>query len=171
LVPALRPFCKVELQEGWVGDLGELFLQSKIFLYDSSQHWMTIGASEGFGLPPIEALASGCIIFSSVNDALADFLDPGVNCHKIRTYSVEYDVAMILKSLETGLPRIDPTSFMQQLRTNSIVNKLKAAIEDAEQFFVLSKGRCSIISNPASYAPSPSKRSLANRLLGWAARV
>ena len=75
------PHCQrglsVELQQGWVDDLGELFRSAKVVLYDSADHWRRAGVSEGFGLPPIEALACGCVVFSSFNHALADTLDPG----------------------------------------------------------------------------------------------
>ena len=78
LLPALRQRgLQVELQKGWVDDLGDLFRSAKVVLYDSADHWRRAGVSEGFGLPPIEALACGCVVFSSVNHALADTLDPG----------------------------------------------------------------------------------------------
>ena len=58
LLPALRQRgLTVELQQGWVDDLGDLFRSAKVVLYDSADHWRRAGVSEGFGLPPIEALA------------------------------------------------------------------------------------------------------------------
>ena len=78
LLPALQQRgLTVELQQGWVDDLSALFRSAKVVLYDSADHWRRAGVSEGFGLPPIEALASGCVVFSSFNHALADTLDPG----------------------------------------------------------------------------------------------
>ena len=75
LLPALRQQgLKVELQQDWVEDLSALFRSAKVVLYDSADHWRRAGVSEGFGLPPIEALASGCVVFSSLNHALADTL-------------------------------------------------------------------------------------------------
>lgn len=77
LVPALRARgLVVQVQEGWVDDLVELFNSAKVVLYDSADYWRGRGVSEGFGLPPIEALACGCVVFSSFNHALADSLDP-----------------------------------------------------------------------------------------------
>ncbi|HCV57542.1 MAG TPA: glycosyltransferase, partial [Synechococcales bacterium UBA12195] len=71
LLPALRQRgLQVELQQGWVDDLGDLFRSAKVVLYDSADHWRRAGVSEGFGLPPIEALACGCVVFSSFNHAL-----------------------------------------------------------------------------------------------------
>ena len=84
LVPALRAQgLRVEVQSGWVDDLVGLFRSAKVYFYDSADYWRSQRVSEGFGLPPLEALASGCVVFSSVNHALADFLDPGTVGHQI----------------------------------------------------------------------------------------
>jgi hypothetical protein len=73
LVPALRKRgVAVEVQSGWVEDLAALFGSAKVLLYDSADYWRSVGVTEGFGLPPLEALASGCVLFSSFNHALAD---------------------------------------------------------------------------------------------------
>jgi hypothetical protein len=84
LVPALvAAGLRVERQRGWVEDLVDLFNDSTVVLYDSADYWRGTGLSEGFGLPPIEALACGCVVFSSFNHALADSLDPGLLGHQI----------------------------------------------------------------------------------------
>ena len=81
LVPALQAEgLKVEVQSGWVDDLVDLFNRSKIYLYDSAEYWRGRGVSEGFGLPPLEALACGCVLFSSFNHALADTLTRPLAC-------------------------------------------------------------------------------------------
>jgi hypothetical protein len=97
LVPALRGRgLRVEVQKGWVDDLVELFNGATVYLYDSADYWRGRGVSEGFGLPPIEALASGCVVFSSLNHALADLLDPGVRLgHQIGCGSLVHDLARI----------------------------------------------------------------------------
>ena len=96
LVPALRDRgLRVELQEGWVDDLVDLFRSATVVLYDSADYWRGRGVSEGFGLPPLEALASGCVVFSSLNHALADSLDPGVVGHQIGCGSLGADLARI----------------------------------------------------------------------------
>jgi glycosyltransferase involved in cell wall biosynthesis len=51
--------------------------------------------SEGFGLPPLEALACGCVLFSSLNHALADSLDPGRLGHQIGAGTLEADLDAI----------------------------------------------------------------------------
>lgn len=116
LVPALRRRgLRVHVQEGWVDRLGDLFNRSKVYLYDSADHWNRAGVSEGFGLPPLEALACGCVVFSSLNHALADHLTPGVNCFQIGAGTLTTDVERIravcrretLPLLSPSIPRDD----------------------------------------------------------------
>ena len=96
LAPALRKRgLRVHVQEGWVEHLEDLFNRSKVYLYDSADHWNQAGVSEGFGLPPLEALACGCVVFSSLNHALADHLTPGVNCFQIGAGTLAADVERI----------------------------------------------------------------------------
>ncbi|MEY3930701.1 MAG: hypothetical protein RLZZ516_2411 [Cyanobacteriota bacterium] len=96
LVPALRAQgLRVEVQSGWVDDLVDLFNSATVVLYDSADYWRGRGVSEGFGLPPIEALACGCVVFSSLNHALADLLDPGHLGHQIGCGSLEADLERI----------------------------------------------------------------------------
>mgnify|MGYP003337546517 FL=1 len=84
LVPALRSRgLRVEVQSGWVDDLVDLFNNATVVLYDSAEYWRGRGVSEGFGLPPMEAMACGCVVFSSLNHALADNLEPGRLGHQI----------------------------------------------------------------------------------------
>jgi hypothetical protein len=96
LVPALRARgLRVEVQSGWVDDLIDLFNSATVYLYDSADYWRGRGVTEGFGLPPIEALACGCVVFSSLNHALADLLDPGRLGHQIGCGTLAADVERI----------------------------------------------------------------------------
>ena len=96
LVPALLDNgLRVEVQSGWVDDLVGLFNASKVYIYDSADYWKGVGLTEGFGLPPIEALASGCVVFTSFNHALADLLTPGQTAHQIGCGSLAYDLHRI----------------------------------------------------------------------------
>ena len=96
LVPALRERgLRVEVQSDWVDDLVGLFNSAAVYIYDSADYWNGRGVSEGFGLPPVEALACGCAVFSSLNHALADSLDPGVMAHQIGCGTLEADVERI----------------------------------------------------------------------------
>ena len=100
LVPALRSRgIRVEVQSGWVDDLVDLFNSAKVYLYDSADHWRAAGVSEGFGLPPLEAMACGCVVFSSLNHALADTLTPGEMGHQIGCGSLNYDVESIVAAV------------------------------------------------------------------------
>lgn len=97
LVPALRAKgLRVEVQSGWVEDLVTLFNNSTIYLYDSAEYWRSTGVSEGFGLPPLEATACGCVVFSSLNHALADVLTPGESVHQLGCGSLENDIERIV---------------------------------------------------------------------------
>ena len=100
LVPALKARgLRVEVQDGWVDDLVGLFNSAKVYLYDSADHWRAAGVSEGFGLPPLEAMACGCVVFSSLNHALADTLTPGEIGHQIGCGSLEHDVNRIVNAV------------------------------------------------------------------------
>ncbi len=110
LVPELRGAgLTVELQSGWVDDLVDLFNSASVVLYDSADYWRGRGVSEGFGLPPIEALACGCVVFSSFNHALADTLDPGVVGHQIGFGTLAADLERIQAAVsDPATWRCDP---------------------------------------------------------------
>ena len=135
LVPALQAHCRVELLDGYVEDLAGLFNCAKIYLYDSAEYWAVSGVTEGFGLPPLEALACGCQVFSSVNSALADYLDPGFNCHKIAGYSSEYDVQRILAVLNSSDRQDLPDSFLAEYRAENLVKRLQVILREINAFF------------------------------------
>ena len=102
LVPALRrEGLRVEVQCGWVEDLVALFNSATVYVYDSADYWRGRGVSEGFGLPPLEAIACGCVVFSSLNHALADTLTPGRTAHQIGCGSLRYDVERIGEAVAT----------------------------------------------------------------------
>ena len=109
LVPALRRRgLRVEVQSGWVDDLVGLFNSATVVLYDSADYWRGRGVSEGFGLPPLEALACGCVVFSSLNHALADSLDPFVGLgHQLGCGTLAADLERIAAAVadpEAWLP-------------------------------------------------------------------
>jgi hypothetical protein len=135
LVPALRSRCRVELLEGYIEDLTGLFNRSKVYLYDSAEYWATSGVTEGFGLPPLEAIACGCQVFSSVNSALADYLDPGFNCYKIAGYSQKYDVARILDAINSPHRPKLPDTFLEPYRSKNLMARLQVILTEINQFF------------------------------------
>ena len=104
LVPALREAgLTVQVQAGWVDDLVDLFNRSSVYLYDSAEYWRGRGVTEGFGLPPLEALACGCVVFSSLNHALADHGVPGRTLHQIGCGRLGFDLERIAAAVRTPL--------------------------------------------------------------------
>lgn len=135
LVPALQNKCKVVVIDRFVDDLMALFNRSKVYLYDSAEYWVQYRLTEGFGLPPMEAIACGCNVFSSVNHALADYLDPGFNCHKIGTYATGYDVQQILKVVQNWQPHPDLDKLLAPYREPQVVPRFQIILEEINQFF------------------------------------
>jgi hypothetical protein len=138
LVPALRGRgLRVEVQEGWVDDLVDLFNGATVYVYDSADYWRGRGVSEGFGLPPIEALASGCVVFSSLNHALADLLDPGVKLgHQIGCGSLAHDLSRIEAAVaDPGRWRpgsADLDILLEACSEAALRERWRAALEDLE---------------------------------------
>ena len=151
LVPALKPQCNVVLLDSYVEDLVGLFNRTKVYLYDSAEYWGRYQLTEGFGLPPMEAMACGCQVFSSVNHALADYLDPGFNCQKISGYATGYDTARILAmvrqisgnhSSQTNDNQPEdnhitpaPDSFFMPYRAEQIIPRLRVILTELNAFF------------------------------------
>ena len=135
LVPALQEKCSVVLLDQYVEDLAGLFNRAKVYLYDSAEYWAQQQLSEGFGLPPMEAMACGCQVFSSVNGALADYLDPGFNCYKIGSFSQAYDVSQILRALQTAAPRGLSEADLAEYRLDAILQRLSVILQELNQFF------------------------------------
>ena len=109
LVPGLKAQgLRVEVQDGWVEDLVALFNNATVYLYDSAEYWRGRGVSEGFGLPPLEAMACGCVVFSSFNHALADLLSPGETAHQIGQGTLHNDLQRIQAAVD------DPLAWLPQ---------------------------------------------------------
>jgi glycosyltransferase involved in cell wall biosynthesis len=135
LIPALAPHCRVKIIDGYVDSLADLFNQSRVYLYDSAEYWATQGVTEGFGLQPLEAIASGCQVFSSVNHGLSDYLDPGFNCHKIARFSTAYDVDRILDVVRSAVPIQNIESLVAEYRTENILARLPVILGEINHFF------------------------------------
>ncbi|MGD1895788.1 MAG: glycosyltransferase [Phormidesmis sp.] len=136
LVPALQPQCNVVVQDSYVDDLIGLFNRSKIYLYDTAEYWGRYHLTEGFGLPPMEALACGMQVFSSVNHALADYLDPGFNCHNISFYATGYDVQRILNVLNSWENQTElPADFLAPYTAQQLIPRLQTILQEVNHFF------------------------------------
>jgi glycosyltransferase involved in cell wall biosynthesis len=136
LIPALKQKCTVLVVDAYVEDLPGLFNRAKVYLYDSAEYWAQQRVSEGFGLQPMEAIACGCQVFSSVNGGLSDYLDPGFNCHKIAGYSQEYDIQRILNVIPSKTPTFSPQpSFLDEYRTENITQRLQVILAELNDFF------------------------------------
>jgi Glycosyl transferases group 1 len=135
LVPVLEQKCNVMVVRGFVDDFAAVLNRSKVYLYDSAEYWALQGVSEGFGLQPLEALACGCQVFSSVNGGLSDYLDPGFNSHKIAGYSVQYDLQRILKVVQAGMSSPDVETLLAEYRQNNIIQRLTVILKDINDFF------------------------------------
>jgi glycosyltransferase involved in cell wall biosynthesis len=135
LIPALQKHCKVLVVDSYVEDIAGLFNRAKVYLYDSAEYWAQQGVSEGFGLQPMEALACGCQVFSSVNGGLSDYLDPGFNCYKIAGYSLEYDVKRILKVLESPRAIALSEEVLSEYRTENILKRFQVILDELDEFF------------------------------------
>jgi glycosyltransferase involved in cell wall biosynthesis len=135
LIPALQPHCQVEIIDGFVDSLADLFNRSRVYLYDSADYWATQGVTEGFGLQPLEAISCGCQVFSSVNHGLSDYLDPGFNCHKIAGFSTAYDVERVLSVVAAHQPVKDIESLVAEYRTENILSRLPVILNEVNHFF------------------------------------
>lgn len=106
LLPALKKTgLAIHAIDEWIDQdqFANLLAQSKIFLYCTALHkagFFRRLPGEGFGLPPLEALAKGCTVASNLLGGVSDFLTPGVNCIKVETGSVEKDVNSITRGVQ-----------------------------------------------------------------------
>ncbi|PZU97055.1 MAG: glycosyltransferase [Pseudanabaena sp.] len=135
LVPLLQQKCKVEVIDYYVENLEELFNRAKVYLYDSAEYWAVQGVTEGFGLQPLEAIACGCQVFSSVNHGLSDYLDPAFNCYKIAGYSQEFDLQRILKVVNSDRQLSPNPHLLEEYRSANIIHRLATILTEINEFF------------------------------------
>ena len=135
LLPELQKHCRVEVVDRYVEDLAALFNRTKIYLYDSAEYWAQQRVSEGFGLQPLEAIACGCQVFSSVNGGLADYLDPGFNCQKIAGYALEFDRDRILRALQNPHSQEFSPLQLAEYRQENLLQRLGVILQDVNDFW------------------------------------
>ena len=176
LVPALRQRgLSVEVQSGWVEDLVGLFNSAKVYLYDSAEYWRGRGVSEGFGLPPLEAMACGCVVFSSLNHALADHCDPGRSAHQIGCGSLAHDLQRIQAAVAEPRRWRPPMAELGALLQNSgeqrLLERWRQVLSDLDQL-QLQWQQDGPLSSPSTWRLRLAQmlhraRRVANRLPGW----
>ncbi|MEA5487815.1 MULTISPECIES: glycosyltransferase [Pseudanabaena] len=135
LIPSLQQKCRLEVIDYYVEDLEGLFNRAKVYLYDSAEYWAVQGVTEGFGLQPMEALACGCQVFSSVNHGLSDYLDPAFNCYKIAGYSQEFDMQRILRVIQTNQKLSLSPTLLDEYRAENIIKRLQVILTELNEFF------------------------------------
>lgn len=135
LIPALQPHCQVTVIDSHVDDLAMLFNRAKVYLYDSADYWAQQGVSEGFGLQPMEAMACGCQVFSSINGGLADYLDPGFNSFKISAYASGYDVQRILSAVQQKPQFTLSEQILGEYRGENIIQRWQVILAEINEFF------------------------------------
>jgi hypothetical protein len=135
LIPALQKQCRVEVIDRYVEHLEGLFNRAKVYLYDSAEYWAVQNVTEGFGLQPMEALACGCQVFSSVNHGLSDYLDPAFNCYKIAGYSLEFDMHRILRATQSNQKLSLSPTLLDEYRAENIIKRLEVILVELNEFF------------------------------------
>jgi glycosyltransferase involved in cell wall biosynthesis len=135
LVPALTGRCRLSVIDRYVDDIAALLNRAKVYLYDSQPYWRAAGVSEGIGLPPLEALACGCRIFSSLNGGMAEYLDPPFTGEQIGVHSVGYDVARILEAVAMSEPISAPSEMLRPYRRPALRRRLEAILPALHRFF------------------------------------
>ena len=135
LIPKLQQTCNVIVIDSYIEDLSKLFNRAKVYLYDSAEYWAQQKVSEGFGLQPMEAMACGCQVFSSINGGLSDYLDPGFNCHKIAGYSLTFDLQRIQQVLQSSQIRGLSETVLSEYRAENILQRLRVILTEINRFF------------------------------------
>lgn len=143
LVPAVADACRLHVQEEFVdrGELIELYQRSKVYLYSSALAWKSswpdVGTwVEGFGLQPLEALATGCTVFSNLHGGLSDYLEPDVNAFKLETHSVAFDLDRILAAVrDFPLPGGDAAELRRFYSVGAFHERMGRILPALDAFF------------------------------------
>jgi hypothetical protein len=174
LVPALRQQgLMVEVQSGWVDDLIDLFNRSCVYLYDSAEYWRGRGVTEGFGLPPLEAMACGCVVFSSLNHALADHGDPGRMVHQIGCGRLAFDVRRIQAAVRDPAGWRPPAAALNAvLEVSSEASLLQRWTVALDQLDALDVAEGPLLSSPPTWSLKLQQlcqrlQRVVDRLPGW----
>jgi glycosyltransferase involved in cell wall biosynthesis len=132
LVPALKETCNVYTLYKFVSrqDLFQLYNRSRVYLYSSD-------LTEGFGFQPLEALISGCVVFSDIHGGLSDYLEPEINAFKLGIHSVQYDLARVMRILKDGWTNADTelTSLREKYSEEAFHRRIRQILFALSEFF------------------------------------
>jgi glycosyltransferase involved in cell wall biosynthesis len=132
LVPALEASgITVTVVAGFSDELDVLYNRAKVYLYDSRDHCVGMGLTEGFGLQPLEALACGCTVFSSVNGGLASHIDPPFQGLKLGM-GLGFDRQRILQCVSNWRPA---AADIARYRTSQVAYRWQSINEELTEFF------------------------------------
>jgi hypothetical protein len=129
LIPALEQRgLRVHRIESWVPQeqLAVLLNRTKVFLYVVPlvwSGWLQYPLGEGFGLPPLEALACGAQVASNLLGGVNDFLEPEVNCVKVRARNPDEDVSAIQQALDRFEPNPDASRRIREAYSEPSVTR------------------------------------------------
>lgn len=132
LLGQLPQTLKVHLITDWVEAIYPYFQRSRLYLYDSTEYWSEHQLTEGFGMQPLEAMACGAEVFTSVNHGLSDYIDPAYH-GQIMTGNLTYDTTKIVQTLTKGGESFRP--IIESYRTHQFIDKLKCIYKHLYDFY------------------------------------
>ena len=129
--------------------------------------------TEGFGLPPLEAMACGCVVFSSLNHALADHGDPGRMVHQIGCGRLAFDVYRIEDAVRDPAGWRPPAAALNALlEGSSEATLLQRWTVALDQLDALDNAEGPLLSSPPTWSLKLQKlcqrlQRVVDRLPGW----
>jgi hypothetical protein len=117
-----------------IDDIAGLFNRSWIYLYGAIDFWAQHKLTEGFALQPLEALACGCHVFSTLHHALSDYLTPYQNC-----IPISGDPILDIREIESVLhSQSTPNNdIVKAFREPSVLYSLEKNYKIIEDYFEL----------------------------------